>query len=447
MSKTHYSTRLSAYLLISAGIFLTIILCHSICRDLHLREDYPGDLRNRVVVARLQKDGKLPYHYHWAPGDGPRYWGAGNCNQPPESGNKITASPFFHELLFPICDFSFLTISWIWLLLQYIMLGGMIFIFCRFTNNRLKRILLIATGVLFTATEAWKSLISDGQLYFFVAFLMCLILAGLIRNRKSSILIAGICAAAFVLNRPIALVMFIPFIFQWKKYKLFLITAFSGLFIYGMFVLFVPSETALWKDYALAVKAHVAMHQAEENPGMEKPTPCPVADMEGFSPAGIDRSQTEHPIKVYVENGNVFVIYQLIFHRKMPLAVLNMLSLLTVFLLTVIYVYVFRKHPISLIQTLIFGFTLYMLVEIFNPIHRIQYNTTQWLPIVMAGILFIENRRSLPFLLLIAGLVLNISNTTWIPMRHTLGEICWLTGLLLIVYFRNPNHILWKQPS
>lgn len=73
--------------------------------------------------------------------------------------------------------------------------------------------------------------------------------------------------------------------------------------------------------------------------------------------------------------------------------------------------------------------------------------TTKWQPIAMAGILFIENSKSLPFLLMMAGLILNISNTTGIPMRHTPGEICGLTGLMLIVYFRNPNHILWKQPS
>ena len=447
MTNPKSSLALSKYLLlIPVGLVLVTIICHSVYRDIHFTEQYPGDLRNRVVGARLQKDGKLPYFYHWTPGDGPRYWGASHCNQPPGAGNKITASPFFHELLFPICDFSFLTICWIWLLLQYIMLGSMIWIFCSLTNDRLKKMLVIATCILFTSTEAWKSLISAGQLYFFIAFLMCIITAGLSRNRKSSILIAGICAAVFVLNRPIALVIFIPFIFQYKKYVFFLTTAFTGLILYGLFVLFVPSENALWKSYIRALKAHAAFHQTD-NPGLSLGTPCPTTDMEGFSVAGIKKSLAEHPIPVFSENGNSFVIYRAIFHRKMPLPLLYTLSLLVVFFLSSLYFYLSGSHQPFLIQMLIFAFTLYMLVEIFNPVHRLQYNASQWLPILLAGVLIINNRKSLAFLLLAAGLILNISNTPWILMRHTLGELCWVAGLLLVVYSGNPNQIQWKQPS
>ncbi|MDP9042728.1 MAG: hypothetical protein M3N30_12170, partial [Bacteroidota bacterium] len=54
-------------------ILLMAILTHSVIRDVMYDKQYPGDLRNRIVGARLQKDGKLPYHYHWQESDGIRY--------------------------------------------------------------------------------------------------------------------------------------------------------------------------------------------------------------------------------------------------------------------------------------------------------------------------------------------------------------------------------------
>ena len=54
-------------------IVLAVLLTHSIYRDIQLEKQYPSDLRNRVVGARLQKDGKDPYFYKWKKEDGFRY--------------------------------------------------------------------------------------------------------------------------------------------------------------------------------------------------------------------------------------------------------------------------------------------------------------------------------------------------------------------------------------
>lgn len=430
-------------LLILTGIFLTVLLCHSVYRDILLIKQYPNDLRNRVVGARLQKDGKLPYFYFWTAEDGGRYWDGDNCHGTRGAGNKITASPFFHELLFPICDFSFLTISRIWFVLQYIMLGCMIIIFCSLTTSLSKKMLVIATGLLFMSTEAWKIQIEQGQLYFFVAFLMSVIIAGLVWNKKSLLVLAGICAGAFVLTRPIALVIFIPFIFQYRKYSLFLGSACAGLVIYALFVLFVPSENALWKEYARALKAHVAFHQDDRARIPLDPCP-PINHPKEIMYWENNKISDENLINTYSENGNVFVIYIQIFHKKMPLILLNALSALAILSLTGLYYYRFGKHKPALLQTLILGLSLYMLVEIFSPVRRNQYNAVQWLPIILAGFLFISNWKNIAFLLLAAGLFLNISNAAWIPMRHTLGEFCWLAASLIIVFIPQ-NKIEWKR--
>ena len=162
-------------------ILLFIILTHSVIRDVRLEQQYTGDLRNRIVGARLQKDGRLPYFYYWQTKDGIRYFDPINFNQSAESPSSITASPFFHQLFYPVCDLDQWTLSKCWFLFQYVLLMAMIWIACRMTQETsLPLWLIINTGVLFTTTEAWKSIIVNGQIYFFYAFLMFCIIGGLL---------------------------------------------------------------------------------------------------------------------------------------------------------------------------------------------------------------------------------------------------------------------------
>jgi hypothetical protein len=433
-------------LLIPVVLLWVSLLAHSIYRDIQL-ERFPADLRNRVVGARLQKDGKLPYFYYRTPEEGSRYLDPQNCNHLKGSASNITASPFFHQLLFPICDFPQRTIAIIWGWLQYIMLAIMTWMFWRMSHDYAKKMLVVTAAVLFTATEAWKSLILQGQLYFFVAFLIGCVIYCLHQHKKGLIVFAGICAAALVLTRPIALVIFLPFIFQYKKQLLFLVTALAALSVYGLFVLFSPPETALWKEYARAVQAHVQYHQGETREMREILRSCEPEDLEGINIAAVQKKIKEHPIRVYSENGNIFYIYRLITGKKMSLILLNILLVLTITLLVGFFFFLSRKNRPLLLQTLVFAFTLYMLVDLFSPIYRHQYYTVQWFPIVLSGCLLTNEWRKPAFLLLALGLLFNIINTPWIPVRHTLGEIFWLAGLLLIVFTPINNRGPWKQPS
>src|ERR1700722_10451753 len=147
------------------GILLLALLTHSIYRDVQLEKQYTVDLRNRVVGARLQKDGKLPYNYKYQQADGLRYFDFQNLNNDTSGISNITASPFFHELLFPICNLQEAAISKIWLWLQYFLLSCMIFLFSTLTHFAKEKLLILNLGIIFTATEAWKSLIKCGQLY------------------------------------------------------------------------------------------------------------------------------------------------------------------------------------------------------------------------------------------------------------------------------------------
>ena len=101
---------------IAISFFLAAVFSFCIWRDIQIEKQYTGDLRNRIVGARLQKDGKPPYFYKWRPQDGLRYYDPIKLDT--TYANAITASPFFHHLLFPIADLQQREISQIWLAVQ-----------------------------------------------------------------------------------------------------------------------------------------------------------------------------------------------------------------------------------------------------------------------------------------------------------------------------------------
>ena len=60
--------------LVFSFIIAAVLLTIAFIRDLGYEKLYPGDLRNRVVGARLIHDGQSPYFYKWKPQDGMRYY-------------------------------------------------------------------------------------------------------------------------------------------------------------------------------------------------------------------------------------------------------------------------------------------------------------------------------------------------------------------------------------
>jgi len=429
-------------------LILCLVIFHSIQRDIKLESHNPYDLRNRVVGARLQKDGKLPYAYAWNPYDGPRYYDPANENSGSDPSN-ITASPFFHQLLIPIADWPERTISVFWFVLEYIFLGSIMVIICLMTGKSDLKWLIINAGILFTLTEAWKNLIATGQLYLFEGFLICLICFALIRNKKTSIFFAGTLAAVFILTRPVGIVLFIPFLFNYKRNLLFLSTAFITLGLYGIMVFSSPYQRDLYTDYVKNMKVQVLIHQGLYTEGAPSPysQKNPFDVLEGFDFRKSAELTSKDHIIIHNENPNVFVLYTKLFHSKMPLTILNLTSAGVIILLSLLFFFRNRSHPANQLQVILFGFSLYMIVEIFSPVHRHQYNTVQWLPLVLAGLLVDKSWKSPEYILIFLGLLLNISNASWIPMRHTIGEFCWLAALLLICLSPGINARTWKLQS
>lgn len=414
-------------------ILLLIILAHSVFRDIQLEKQYTGDLRNRIVGARLQKDGRLPYFYSWQEKDGMRYFDPINTNKSSATVSPITASPFFHQLLYPICDLDQRTLSEIWFAFQYILLAAMIWIACRMTNDGRTQWLMINTGILFTMTEAWKSIIVNGQIYLFYAFLMGCVISGLMSGKKGWKMVAGLILTVWILNRPIGIIVLLPILLLYKQQRVFLLSAIAGLMLYGLFVLSSPFEKTLWSNYMEGIRMQVKLHQAADPKASLTPHILPAnRQLEGIDFNAVDKNMVEHPITVYSENGNFFVMYRTCTHKNISLATLNILLLLLTAVLMSLFYYSYKKKNIKPLQVLIFAFTLYMIIEIFSPVYRHQYNAVQWFPLVLVSLLIPMTWRNKVFLLLALGLLLNIVNFTGLPMRHSLGELAWLAALLYL---------------
>jgi hypothetical protein len=422
-------------------LILLIVLSYSINRDLHLEKQYSWDLRNRIVGARLQKDGKLPYFFHWKQADYPRYADPYNSQDSTLPACNITATPFFHDLLRPICEWPQRTISIFWMWLQYFLLILMIWMTTKLTPSFKQKLLLLNVGIFFTLTQGWIDLIREGQIYLIVTFLFCCFISALLYYKKSYGFLAGVYIALMILIRPIAIVLFIPFLFHYRKYKLFLITAFSCLGLYGLFVLSSHSEMLLWQNYQRVLKQHVRIHQ-DTNPAILndfsiKPS---VRMLEGIDFDEVEKEQKNHPIQEIGEVGSIFVIYRHITHHKIPLYLLNALNICSVVLLSSLFFYYGHRHELQVFQLALFSYILYETVELLGPIERYPYYSVQWLPVILISFLysFNLNHGNRIRILLVIGFLLNIMTTSWIYDRRTLGEFVWFAALLLAV-FPNTN--------
>ncbi len=412
-----------------------ILLTIAFIRDLQYERLYPDDLRNRVVGARLIHDGISPYFYKWKQEDGMRYFDPENVSNTIIS--NTTASPFLHELLLPVCNFSQRTISLLWFFGQYAILIFMGLVAYRYAQGAGKHACLLVTAA-FPFTDGWIRHILTGQFYLLIPFLLFIIYILLDKGRAAwSIALAALCAVMVVLIRPFAALFFVPLLFILPQAKKFILYSFAIGAAYTLFVVTNPFQLALYKDYNQYIKYAINAHQGIAEPSLETSVNPGANEVEGFDIAAIRLSKARDSIRSRNEHGNVFVVYKKIFNRQLPGKWLLVGSLFSTLLIILLFYFSTVAKERSLIQCMLIGFVVYLVLEIFLPTHRHQYNTVQFLfPLLLAG-MYIRHIKPLPVALMLCGLLLNIIKWEIFPMKNTIGEILMLTGFLLAV-------ISWK---
>jgi len=422
-------------------IALAVALVFAVYRDIRVeRLRYGSDLRNRVVGARLIKDGHSPYFYKWDKKDGMRYYDPDNDDPDKCELGKlsvITATPFFHHLLYPVAELPQLQIYRIWLILEYLLWIGLALSFFWLARTPVQKsaVLIVATSFLFT--EAWYMHILYGQYYILVPFLAALFYL-FIKNHKTPLMAgaAGLVAIMLILVRPNAFLLFLPFLFLWKTYtRSYLILLFIPIVLLTAWTVLDKNEYGLWQDYKNAVAQHTAAH-LHLQPYIHSATPPSFSDWEG-----VDFEKMSQPVILHGENenGNFFLLFRKIYKPGLGLLPLQALSLCLILTVTGAF---FLRHrrtgEYALPQVAMLGYCLYMISDLFSPISRWQYYTVQWLfPLLLAAAVY-DRRDKWPFTLLLIGLGLNVINIPRFGIEHSLGEYLMLAALIRLSFSPKP---------
>ncbi|HTE27112.1 glycosyltransferase 87 family protein [Flavitalea sp.] len=431
------------------AIAVFVVLCVlslSFCvyRDIEVRKHYPLDLRNRVVGSRLQMDGISPYFYHWKESDGLRYydWGNGTSNL---KISNITATPFFHQLISPIANYSYDTITKIWLICNYLAFLIIVIIALRLCTNSHQRVAVIVACISFLYTHAWINNTYKGQLYLMIALLsMCFCFMLSLRPKIIYAMFAGLFAMSLVLIRPNAIIFLLPFLLlapnYTRKYKLALVA--PALFL--MLIAFSTSSSRqYWTDYRLAVKDHIKVHQKLTATTQDTVFVPIFNQFEGWDIKKINEAK-KFPFYKYNEaNGNVFVYLNKGLNVRTPLWLLGTMCLVTMAALTILF---FKRHGagpnLNLYTIATFSFLLYMLTDMFSPVHRFHYNASQWIfPLLLTASTWTSRVSKVYVIGVFSGLILNSLSFSMFRMQHSIGEyiMCLSLIALLLTYKTDPE--------
>ncbi|HEY4335514.1 MAG TPA: glycosyltransferase family 87 protein [Puia sp.] len=407
-----------------------LVLLWSIPRDIRYTRAYPVDLRNRIVGARLEKDGRLPYFYKWSPGDGVRYYDPRNFDN--WTASNITASPFFHHLLSPIADWPQATLLVGWLVSEYGILALMTVLCFFWAKTTMQKQMVLGVSILFLLTSAWKLHVSVAQIYLWIPAL-ALLFFGCIRRPGHFVwgFCAGVLAASLLLIRFNTLFFFAPMVFLARRYsRLWWMAFFLPLLAGAGWVLGSPQERALWKDYDQLLQESVRVHQGRDAATASNAPDPHYAQWEGIDVAAA-KKQADSTERLYLETGNAFILARYFTARRLPPYVWPAAAIVLIGALLLCF---WRRHrpfaqvPVS--QVAIFAFCLYMLVDLFSPIYRIQYYSVQWLfPLLVVAMS--ADARQWKLIAVLAGyLLLTIVHLPWGAKQNTLEEYVLLAVLL-----------------
>ncbi len=436
------SSRLSRF-----SIFLILLVSASslgwaIFRDIRLERTYPGDLRNRVVGSRLQMDGRSPYFYHWTPEDGMRYYDWSNF-QTQLKLSDITASPFLHQLMTPVANFSQRTISRIWVMLQYLGLLGMTLMAMGLAVDQRQRWFVLLTSCLFLQTYAWTNQIYAGQYYLFIGFFALGAWFFLMREKTMlNAAMAGLFAICLLLVRPNALLILLPLLAMMRPYSRRYIAVALGMMLLILGLEFGSSNyRRYWSDYSVAVAEHVKLHQGL-SPTIQPHAIMPVFRyLEGFDSLRIEEAEKIANYNYIGEHGNLFILINSQLKTKLTLRAINGVYISIAVAICLFYFLFRRKKGLTDPWSLaILGACLYMACDLCSPVHRYNYNASQWAyPLLVTAAAYGPSYRRIFIIGILIALFLNSTPFSMFTLQHSMAEYLLLGCFLGLLYFPKSN--------
>jgi hypothetical protein len=335
--------------------------------------------------------------------------------------------------MIPLGGWPFATIMRIWIVILWILLLAMTAYAWSYARAPSARAAVIIVASLFLLTNAWELHTKYGETYLLISALAMAVLA-LWRWP----FLAGCAAAVLVMVRPNAVLFIVPFLaVRGLKWSFIL----PGVIAVG-WVLLSPRERGLWGDYERMLGEQVKIHQdlgPATRPAVTDPR---YPYWEGLDMDTVRARIARDPVRIYSENGNVFVLYRQVHGRRMPVLLLAVLGGAAILLVVGALIVVRQRfgepdlvqlEP-DLARLAIIGFCLYMISDLFSPIYRHAYYGAQWImPLLLAASLYrgrLTGRSTGWYIGLLAALLLNIVHLPFIRMGNTIGEYGFLVCLL-----------------
>jgi hypothetical protein len=405
-------------IILITGFFILLTILKSIYFS---NKNGGTDLRIRVVGARLLTTSNSPYFYKWNPKDGEYLLDPNDQVVRLVNGNIVTPAVLYTT--YPLYRLSYPSVRVWWTIIQYVLLFITLFLLL---GNRQGSLAFIPTVVILTGlvcTDIWLLHIERGQIYIFYTFLFAVIYRLYTSNNKHSQLLSGFIAGLFILFRPFAGIIGLPFLLNGKKK--WVLGCIAG-FITGC-ALFVLPQPSLWKGYFAAMNEYASEYTGQSYGNInakEYPEPAVIegtnnlGQVQGFNISGLDTVYdylkkvgiTISQNQSYILFGSVVILLCILFFRN-------------------------KKRDISAHSLFLFAFLLYILAEFFVTVPRGRYNLVQWI-FPLSLILQQEKYDRPSFILLITGLLLLHNFPFVVPYQAVLAELLFLGVTIYYLLYR-----------
>ncbi len=345
-------------LLIALSILLLVM---STLKAYHYTIKYGGgELKRRIVGARLLHTDKSPYHYNWQQGDDLRLF-VSNMEQN-IGGNGLTVTPATLYLLKPLSYLSYDKIRIIWTIFQAVLFFGTVLLVVKslhktITNEALLKIYLVA--LLFYISPIWLINIERGQIYILYAFIFSLMhyLFSLEKNKLAQYAL-GVVVIIAIWLRPLFIIITIPILFNKNKFTIL------GMLISGVVIGFITYlDWPLWASYLEAMNFYTTFNN------------------EGIAPTTIVNTPVENLINYdkFKEDWQISGFYPIGYFISVNLNITLPHSIYTLLAIIVSVVFCIKYKNNDKLQTILLCFFCYVLYEILMPAPRGAYNLIFWL--------------------------------------------------------------------
>ncbi|MEO7046884.1 MAG: hypothetical protein ABI091_16395, partial [Ferruginibacter sp.] len=378
---------------------------------------YYGDLRNRVVGARLMAEKIEPYFFKWNPSLPVTLYDPSDIAN--IKNNLITSPPSLLLLIEPLVRLNYVDICYVWVALHYLFFLAMLVPMYLIVKNADSKYFVVAAAILLLLTDYWNDSVFRGQSHFIFPAIIANIFLLTSGRWKWRFLFSGLLLAFLFWVQPNALLI-LPFLFfssDVNRYQLFGGLA-AGILSFVLLTL-ILDQGSYWADFY-----HTGREWVKNNSSGMKfvGTSFPGADTE--------RQLIPHaPLPWRSQIGDIHTLAYSLFHVNIKSFYLFGLFFVTYF---ICFCACLVKPAQYFKEAILMGILLYWFQETTAPILKMSYYFVEIFVIVLffAGI-FKELNLTCK-LLLISSFLFAFSR--FIPMNLLDGELCTIACLFCFLY-------------